>query len=159
MGLNDLFAKKRPTENAKPMAERVDANAMDDQETTQTFDDDAFWRKIARVLKNKSKKAVNEVLLLALQLYYVMLDDDTPTWAKTVILGALAYFVVPVDLMPDILPTGYLDDVGTLSAAVGTVHSHIKQEHQDKAQEKIDNWFGPDPAPNSDAETSSEQKA
>lgn len=117
---------------------------MANQPSEKEFDEDAFWRKIARILKNKGKKAVADVLVMALKLYYVMLDDDTPRWAKLVIYGALAYFVVPIDLMPDILPTGYIDDAGTLSAALGTVHSHIKQEHHDKAQSKIDTWFGSD---------------
>lgn len=141
MGFKDLFSKgNQSTDQAKPMAERVDASLNSEQD----FDDDAFWRKIARVLKNKGKKAVGDVLVMALKLYYVMLDDDTPRWAKLVIYGALVYFVVPMDMLPDILPTGYIDDAGTLSAAIGTVHSHIKQEHHDNAQNKVDTWFGDD---------------
>lgn len=156
MGLSSIFSKRGKSTNqsksnqSKP-AEIADATALEqnafepnDVKNEKEFDNDAFWRKIARVLKNKGKKAVGDVLVMALKLYYVMLDDDTPTWAKAVIYGALAYFVVPIDLMPDLLPTGYLDDAGTLSTAVGTVHSHIKQEHEDKAQSKVDDWFGLD---------------
>lgn len=47
-----------------------------------------------------------------------MIDKDTPVGAKLVIAGALAYLVLPVDLIPDFLPGGYLDDMSAIMAAL-----------------------------------------
>ena len=71
-----------------------------------------------------------------------MIDSDTPGWAKTIIVGALGYFVLPTDAIPDLVPVaGYTDDLGTIGTALAIVAAHIKQEHKDKAKEKIDIWF------------------
>lgn len=66
-------------------------------------------------------------------------DEDTPIWAKTTIMGALGYFISPLDAIPDITPfVGYSDDLGILVAAVAT---HIKDEHVEKAKETLKKWF------------------
>jgi uncharacterized membrane protein YkvA (DUF1232 family) len=104
--------------------------------------EEAFWRKITHVLKRKGKKAVHDALEVALKLYYALRDEDTPGWAKAVIYGALIYFIVPIDLLPDVLPTGYVDDLGTLMTALSTVSAHVKEVHISKAKQKVAGWFG-----------------
>ena len=49
-------------------------------------------------------KAGKEVIEKALILYYCLQDDDTPAWAKTTIIGALGYFISPIDAIPDLVP-------------------------------------------------------
>lgn len=105
---------------------------------TPTLDDKSFWQKIKSVLM----KAGVEVIKLVLTLYYCMRDDDTPQWAKGIIIGALIYFVSPVDTVPDFLPGGYVDDLAVLGAAAATVVAHIKPEHRAHAQAWIDDAFG-----------------
>ncbi|OOZ41224.1 YkvA family protein [Solemya elarraichensis gill symbiont] len=100
----------------------------------------ACWSKI----KKYAIMAGREVIELALKLYYATLDSDTPAWAKAVITGALAYFILPVDAVPDLLPGGYVDDLGALAAAAATVSAHIKEEHAAKARETLKRWFGDD---------------
>ena len=106
----------------------------------EEFREESFWVKI----KKYTVMAGYEVIELALKLYYATLDSDTPAWAKTVITGALAYFILPVDAVPDFLPGGYVDDFGVLAAAAGTVSAHIKEEHVTKAKEAMTRWFGDD---------------
>ena len=101
------------------------------------YSDDSFWIKLKKYAANAGK----DVIESALKLYYALQDSDTPKWAKTVIIGALAYFILPTDAVMDLLPGGYIDDLGALSAAVGTVAKHIKEEHTLKAQEKLQQWF------------------
>lgn len=109
----------------------------DDQ--LEPYSEEGFWDK----LKHYAKKAGKTVVETALKLYYASRDPDTPLWAKTTIYGALAYFISPLDAIPDILPlTGYTDDLGILAAAVTAVAAHIKPEHVEKAREQIKNWFG-----------------
>jgi len=99
---------------------------------------DKFWLK----LKRYAVKAGSEVVLVALKLYYALQDPDTPASAKTVIVGALLYFIMPADVVFDWLPGGYVDDMGTLIAALWAVSEHIKTEHVQKAKVTLSRWFG-----------------
>ncbi len=67
----------------------------------------------AEIDKEKAAGAAGkEVIRKALQLYYAMKRPDCPAWAKAVIIGALAYFIVPTDALPDFIPAiGYTDDL------------------------------------------------
>lgn len=62
-----------------------------------------------------------------------------PPKAKAIIIGALGYFILPTDLIPDFLPgVGYGDDMSALAIALGTVTAYIKDEHKAKARERFD---------------------
>jgi uncharacterized membrane protein YkvA (DUF1232 family) len=100
-------------------------------------------------LKKVAATACRKTLLSSLILFYCLKDRDTPTWAKGVIVGALGYLIMPVDLIPDILPgAGYGDDWGAIVAALGTVAAYIKDDHKLKAQAQMDRLFGsPNPPP------------
>ncbi|WP_342365739.1 YkvA family protein [Vibrio sp. S11_S32] len=93
--------------------------------------------------QNLAKAAGENVLGTALKLYYSAQDPSTPIWAKSAIYGALGYFISPIDAIPDITPfVGYSDDLGVLVAATAAVVAYIKQEHSDKAENKLKQWFG-----------------
>jgi uncharacterized membrane protein YkvA (DUF1232 family) len=106
----------------------------------KSFSETAFWVKLAKY----ARAAGLQVTESALKLYYAMLDSDTPAWAKAVIGGALVYFVVPVDLIPDFIPGGYADDLGALISAMAAVLKNIKPEHTEKARLKAGEWFADD---------------
>jgi uncharacterized membrane protein YkvA (DUF1232 family) len=92
-----------------------------------------FWRKL-RTLAARLPFA--EDLLAA---YYCAFDRQTPAHVKAVLVGAVAYFVLPADLIPDVLPViGYTDDAATLAAAVRLVASHITPDHREAARRKLD---------------------
>jgi uncharacterized membrane protein YkvA (DUF1232 family) len=91
-----------------------------------------FWRKLRRVA---SKLPFAEDLLAA---YYCAFDKATPMQVKAALVGALAYFVLPVDAVPDILPViGYGDDAAVLLGALKLVASHIRPEHREAAQHAL----------------------
>ena len=103
------------------------------------FEEKSLWEKI----KSVAKKAGREVLVLVLTLFYCLKDEDTPVWAKTVIIGALLYFISPVDAIPDAIPVvGYSDDLAVLIGASKTIVAHIKPEHRRRAKEWVDEAFG-----------------
>lgn len=104
----------------------------------EAYSDEGFWNK----LKSYATAAGRDVVEVALKLYYAMRDPDTPDTAKAIIIGALAYFIIPLDAVADLLPGGYVDDWGALMGALWTVSRHIKEEHAEKAKEKLGKWFG-----------------
>jgi uncharacterized membrane protein YkvA (DUF1232 family) len=102
------------------------------------YSEDAFWDKV----KLLSGKAGSKLIYYALVLYYTLLDPKTPMKYKAIIAGALGYFILPVDLMPDFLPfAGLADDWAALIAAVSYVLSSINPENKAKAREKVEAWF------------------
>jgi uncharacterized membrane protein YkvA (DUF1232 family) len=109
------------------------------KEFGKEYNEPSFWEKI----KNYAGAAGIDVIEKALILYYCLIDRDTPAWAKAVIIGALGYFVVPVDLIPDVIPVaGYSDDLGGLLSALTMVAIHIKSEHKAAAKDRLKIWFG-----------------
>lgn len=111
---------------------------MSEKNYAKDYSDEQFWNKAKRF----AKAAGETVLTLALELYYAAQDPDTPAWAKTVIWGALGYFISPVDAIPDVVPLiGYTDDMSVLAAAVATVAAHVKDPHVSKAKSLLKQWF------------------
>jgi uncharacterized membrane protein YkvA (DUF1232 family) len=102
------------------------------------YSDAGLWAK----LRQFARQAGREVVEKALWLYYAAQRPDTPLWARTVIYGALAYFISPLDAIPDITPVvGYVDDLATLAAAVVTVGLYIDDAVRERARRKLSDWF------------------
>ncbi|AXY00920.1 DUF1232 domain-containing protein [Vibrio alfacsensis] len=92
-----------------------------------------FWEKITHGFK----KMGGEVAILAITLWLVMTDPKTPISIKITIGSALAYLIMPVDMIPDFIPvTGYADDLAALSAAATAAGTSITEEHKTQAREK-----------------------
>lgn len=106
----------------------------------------AHWYSPARLWEKLSRYALvagRKTVLTALTLYHCLGDKDTPAWAKGVIVGALGYLILPVDLVPDIIPgAGYGDDWAALVAALGTVAAYVKDEHKIRAAVQTEKLFG-----------------
>ncbi len=94
------------------------------------YSDSGFW--------NKVKKLGKKVLKPALQLYYVMKESSTPLDTKGLIIGALGYLILPVDLIPDFIPAaGYTDDLAALLAVVKMCKEHITPEIERKVRKDL----------------------
>jgi uncharacterized membrane protein YkvA (DUF1232 family) len=88
-----------------------------------------FWGKAKRVAV---RLPFVEDLLAA---YNCAFDRATPMHVKASLLGALAYFVLPFDAIPDFLPVlGYTDDAAVLATAIRLVSTHILPAHRDAAR-------------------------
>lgn len=71
-------------------------------------------------------------------MWYAMRDDETPMAAKGVIVGALAYFVMPVDIVPDFIAAlGFTDDAAVIAAALKTISSSLRPHHYEAADEVL----------------------
>lgn len=89
------------------------------------------------------KKAGSSVVYAVLLLYFTLQKPEVPIKAKTIIIGALGYFILPLDLIPDIaVGVGYTDDLGALGVALFQVAMYIDDEIKNKAKEKLKDWFG-----------------
>ncbi len=98
-----------------------------------------FWQKLGSRAKGIGRHALEK----ALYLYYAVQDPNTPKWARRVMYGALGYFILPLDAMPDLIPfVGYTDDISVMVAALATVSFYITPDIKARAQHKLDNWFG-----------------
>ncbi len=102
------------------------------------FSENSFWSKIGKTVATAGR----EVIEKALWLYYAAQRPETPVWVKTAIFGALSYFIMPIDAIPDFLPGGYVDDLGVLTAALGTAAAYINNDVKHKATVKLRTWFG-----------------
>lgn len=92
-----------------------------------------FWPKLARVLA--SVPFAED----AVAAYYCAFDRNTPLKVKGILLAALAYFIMPIDAIPDILlGLGFTDDMAVLFTAISMIRTHMKPEHRDKARETLD---------------------
>jgi uncharacterized membrane protein YkvA (DUF1232 family) len=88
-----------------------------------------FWIKFKQVV---AKIPFAEDLLAA---YYCAFDRETPRHVQAALLGALAYFILPFDFMPDMLPIlGFTDDAAVLATAIRMVSSHITPDHREAAR-------------------------
>ena len=105
------------------------------------YSEKRFWTKIGKYAKKLGIKGVYTALLL----FYTLIKPTTPAWARTVIVGALGYFILPLDLIPDfIVGAGYTDDFGALLSALITVSMYIDEDSKAKARERLSIWFGRD---------------
>jgi uncharacterized membrane protein YkvA (DUF1232 family) len=92
-----------------------------------------FWPKFRRVAANLP---FAEDLLTA---YYCAFDSETPLRVRAALLGALAYFVLPFDFVPDLLPIlGYGDDAAVLAGAIKLVIDNVRPEHRAAAKDALD---------------------
>jgi uncharacterized membrane protein YkvA (DUF1232 family) len=94
-------------------------------------------RRVARGFWPKLRRLAPHIPFAreAAALYYCATDPATPATAKALMMAALAYFVLPNDVIPDFIPgLGYTDDAAVIAAALSLVGRHLKPEHKQAAQ-------------------------
>jgi uncharacterized membrane protein YkvA (DUF1232 family) len=97
-----------------------------------------FWLKLKRVA---AKLPFVEDLLAA---YYCAFDKETPRHVQAALLGAIAYFILPFDFIPDMLPVlGYTDDAAVLATAIRLVAAHITDDHREAARAALKRGLEP----------------
>lgn len=102
------------------------------------YSESGLFAKIGKVCKKAGIKVIYYVLLL----YYVLINENTSLKDKAVIIGALGYFILPLDLVPDFIPVaGFADDIAALTACLHTVKANITPEIKKKARMKLYEWF------------------
>lgn len=130
------------TTNAKPAAGAANPeNALDPsralvpaiQQVNEMRVRKGFWPKIRRTAARIPFAGQ------ALSVWFAARDPRTPAAAKGIMLGALAYFVLPVDAIPDIFAVvGFTDDAAVFAALLATLGANIKPRHRDQAEDALE---------------------
>lgn len=135
-----MSANAKPSPDVNPAPEAVDpGKALDgallpavvrlNEQRVQR----GFWPKIRKVAA-KIPFASD-----ALSVWWAARDPETPAAAKGMILAALAYFVLPTDVIPDVLAgVGFTDDAAVLAAVLAIVGKHVKTRHREAARDFLD---------------------
>jgi uncharacterized membrane protein YkvA (DUF1232 family) len=112
---------------------------QDIEKYSHHYEDNAFWEKLQKF----ARKAGIKVSYAALLLYYVLKSPTTSGKDRAKIIGALGYFILPIDLIPDFIPVaGYTDDLAALVWGVYCVIKSITPEVKAQAAAKLHEWFG-----------------
>lgn len=128
-GLADKF-----TDKLKGMNQSVVDDWVGDKDAP---DDRTFLEKLG----GSAKKVGGDLAVTGIKVWLAMKDPKTDLQHKAILGAALAYFVLPVDMIPDVIAgVGFTDDAAALALAVNTVGSSITEEHEAEAQHKWDNF-------------------
>lgn len=109
--------------------------------STEHYSEEKFWNKLARY----GKKAGAKVVYYALVLYYAMQSPDVSKTDKMLMIGALGYLILPLDVIPDFIPVvGFADDLGAIILALSKIGMAIDDNMKEQARAKMRDWFGQD---------------
>ena len=106
------------------------------------------WRGKMNALKDKLRlwalKAGRTATRPLLQFYYVMNDDNTSTFDRVLIYGAIAYTILPMDFVPSVVYKflGVLDDAMAMLYVYKKIKDGITPEINRKVEDTLNDWFG-----------------
>ena len=99
--------------------------------------------KLLRFLPNKIKVLSINAIYKAYLMYYAYKREETPTWAKHIVIGTLGYLLSPIDMLPDLTPViGYTDDFSVLAYGLVMVSCYINKEVHGKALQSTKKLYG-----------------
>jgi uncharacterized membrane protein YkvA (DUF1232 family) len=112
---------------------------MDLDKYKKAFSESSFWAKVQKYAKIAGIKVVYAALLL----YYLVVSENIPLKIKAIVIGALGYFIFPIDIIPDAIPIlGFTDDLAVLLYAIAESAKYVTPEVQERAKKKLTEWFG-----------------
>lgn len=114
------------------MARKGQALSLRAMKRNERVVNEGFWLKVRRLI---GRLPFTEDLLAA---YFCAIDPTTPIRARAILFGALAYFVLPADAIPDFIAVlGFTDDAAVLAAAITTVGAYVKESHRQAARQAL----------------------
>ena len=114
-------------------------NAEDINQHEKHFSEEKFWTKVQKF----SKKAGTSLVYAVLLLYYTLQKPEVPLKVKATIVGALGYFILPLDIIPDLaVGVGYADDLSVILFALVQVALYVDDEIKMQAKSKLKDLFG-----------------
>ncbi len=117
----------------------MDIKELKDEKYHDAYSEEKLFDKILKFAKSAGIK----LIYLALLLFYTLQKSTTPTIAKSIIVGGLGYFILPLDFIPDFIPIiGFSDDLTALFSVLIAVALYIDDDIKSKAKSKLQVWFG-----------------
>ncbi len=115
----------------------MDKTPQNIEKYQKEYTEKGLWDKIKGVAATAGEKIVYNALLL----YYTAQSPQTPAKHKAAIYGALGYFILPTDIIPDILPgVGYTDDLTAILSVVALVSINLTDSVKSQARERLRSW-------------------
>jgi uncharacterized membrane protein YkvA (DUF1232 family) len=133
-----VSAKAKPSPDVKPdkIIDRSKALVPETLRVNEMRVREGFWPKVRRVA------ARIPFLDDVLSIWWCARDPETPLAAKGMMMAALAYFVLPTDVIPDVLAgVGFTDDAAVIAALLAVVGKNVKARHREAARK----FLNPDP--------------
>lgn len=104
----------------------------------KNYSDEKFLGKVKKFGANIGFKALHSAMVM----FYSLKDPNLPNKDRMIILGALGYLILPIDLIPDFIPVvGFTDDVAIIIAALAKVMNSVSEENKIKAHQQLKKWF------------------
>ena len=126
-------------QQAEPKFDKSQITEKELQKYEQHYNDSSFLDKVTKYGKLIGINA----LYKAVQLWFVLQKPDVPASTKAVIMGALGYFIAPLDFLPDLMPVlGYTDDFVAITFALIKVQGYIDEEVERKSKNLLAKIFG-----------------
>jgi len=135
--VDKIEIEKALVADLKDEAEKL--NAEDINQHEKHFSEEKFWTKVQKF----SKKAGTSLVYAVLLLYYTLQKPEVPLKVKATIVGALGYFILPLDIIPDLaVGVGYADDLSVILFALVQVALYVDDEIKMQAKSKLKDLFG-----------------
>lgn len=113
-------------------------NENDLEKYQENYSEPKLWDKLKKFALKLGENTTYYILIL----YYVLQSPDVSGRNKALIIGALGYFILPIDLIPDVIPVlGFTDDVTALTLAYNAIKASVTPEIEAKAKAKLAEWF------------------
>lgn len=97
-----------------------DYDTEEDVEKGKDYVEENLWEKVERIGRKISFAKDIKAL------YNYMTDPNVAWYRKSIVIGALVYFITPIDALPDLAPlVGYLDDLGVITAVLKYMGSEL----------------------------------
>lgn len=124
-------------DTAQPDKEKLDAISR--KFARRRLDEGRFLHKLKTYAARLGRPAVRQLYAL----YYLLKSPATPKRSKLVIVGALMYFLSPIDSIPDLLiPLGFTDDLAVIALAYAQLKAHLTEDIRRQADEAAQRLFG-----------------
>ncbi len=108
------------------------------QEYADKYNSNSLKEKIYKYAKTAGIKFIYQVLLI----YNGLIFDEVPTKYKLLAVAALGYFISPLDIVPDFIPGGLIDDGTILTFALMPLYSSLGEQTRREAVAQLHTWFG-----------------
>ena len=120
------------------MSEEFNEKKVELKKYEKEYSEDGLWEKIGKVAKKAGIKGIYYALLL----FYALQSDKVTVAEKALIIGALGYFILPIDIIPDFMvPIGYCDALAVMWGLIKKLDC-IDEVVKAQAQAKLTDWFG-----------------
>ena len=118
------------SQNSKSKQKIYEAEVID----SSVIDESVFRKVLLRAGRSLAKPA--------LEAFEMVLDSSTPPQARASLIAAIAYLIMPIDLMPDFIPVaGFSDDLVAITAVISLWSQHMTPAIKNRARRKLDAWF------------------